>query len=171
MDMLISKKMNAALNEQVGHELGASLQYVQIASYFSGEALGKLSGLFFKQSAEERDHAMRLVKYIIDTGGEVQIPAIAAPKHQFKSAVEAVQAALNWEIEVTRQINGLVDLALKENDHLSHVTLSWFVKEQLEEVSSMDNLLKLVQRAGNNLLYVDHNLVHEKREGGSEGGE
>jgi bacterioferritin B len=171
MDMLISKKMNAALNEQVGHELGASLQYVQIASYFSSEALGKLSGLFFKQSGEERDHAMRLVKFIIDAGGEVQIPSIPAPKHQFKSAVEAVQAALTWEIEVTRQINGLVDLALKENDHLSHVTLSWFVKEQLEEVSSMDNLLKLVQRAGNNLLYVDHNLVHEKKEGGSEGGE
>jgi len=166
--MLISKKMNAALNEQVGHELGASLQYVQIASYFAGEALGKLSGLFFKQSAEERDHAMRLAKYILDAGGEVQIPAIPAPRHQFKSAVEAVQAALDWELEVTRQINGLVDLAIKENDHLTHAMLTWFVKEQLEEVSSMDNLLKLVQRAGQNLLYVDHTLTHESGEAGPE---
>jgi ferritin len=166
--MLFSKKMNAALNAQVGHELGASLQYMQIASYFAGEALNRLSGLFFKQSAEERDHAMRLVKYILDAGGEVQVPAIPAPRSQFKNAIEAVQAALDWEKEVTAQINGLVELALKESDHLSYQMLAWFVKEQLEEVSSMETLLKLVQRSGNNLLYLDHVAATEMKREGSE---
>jgi ferritin len=161
--MLISKKMNAALNEQVGHELGASLQYVQIASYFAGEGLNRLSGLFFKQSGEERDHALRLIKYILEAGAEVQIPAIPAPRPQFKNATDAVQAALDWEKEVTRQINGLVELALKESDHLSYHVLGWFVKEQLEEVSSMENLLKLVQRAGQNLLYLDYSVSAEKK--------
>jgi bacterioferritin B len=166
--MMISKKMNAALNEQVGHELGASLQYLQIAAYFAGEGFGRLAGLFFKQSAEERDHALRLGKYIIDAGGELQIPALPAPRHQFKSALEAVQAALDWEKEVTAQINALVELALKESDHLSYHTLGWFVKEQLEEVSSMEHLVKLVQRFGNNLLYVENTVAGEKK---AEGGE
>jgi bacterioferritin B len=169
--MLISKKMNAALNEQVGHEFGASLQYVQIAAYFAGEGLNRLAGFFFKQSGEERDHALRLGKYILDAGGQLEIPAIPAPRHQFKSALEAVQAALEWEKVVTGQINALVELALKESDHLSYHILGWFVKEQLEEVSSMDHLLKLVQRAGNNLLYLDHTVAAETKPEGGESGE
>ncbi len=156
--MLISKKMNAALNEQVGNEMGASMEYLQISAYFAGEGLNRLSGLFYKQSAEERDHALRLGKYIVDAGGELQIPAIPAPQHQFKNPVEAVQAAVDWEHTVTKQINGLVDLAIKESDHLSRAMLNWFVKEQLEEVSSMENLLKLVQRGANNLLYVEYTV-------------
>ncbi|MBI5384344.1 MAG: ferritin [Verrucomicrobia bacterium] len=162
--MLISKKMNAALNEQVGHEFGASLQYVEIAAYFSGEGLNRLAGHFFKQSAEERDHALRLVKYVLDAGGEVQIPALPAPRSQFKTPVDAVQAAIDWELEVTKQISALTDLAIKESDHLTRETLGWFLTEQVEEVSSMENLLKLVQRAGNNLLYVENTLSGEKKE-------
>lgn len=161
--MLISKSMNAALNEQVGHEFGASLQYVQIASYFAGEGLNVLAGLFFKQSAEERDHALRLVRHILDAGGEVTIPTIPAPRSRFQSAVEAVQAALDWEMEVTRQISALTDLAIKENDHVTRAALDWFLREQLEEVSSMDHLLKLVQRAGANLLYAETTLAREKK--------
>jgi ferritin len=168
--MMISKKMNAALNEQIGHEFGASMQYLQVAAYFAGEGLNKLAGYFFKQSGEERDHALRLGKYVVDAGGQLEIPAIPAPKYQFKNALEAVQLALDWEKEVTRQINSLVELALKESDHLSYNILGWFVKEQLEEVSSMDNLLKIVQRAGNNLLYVDHTLTHENKPAGGEAG-
>ena len=167
--MLISKKMNAALNEQIGHEFGASMQYLQIAAYFAGEGLNRLAGFFFKQSGEDRDHALRLGKYLVEAGARLEIPAIPAPKYEFKSAVQAVQLALDWEKEVTRQINSLVELALKESDHLTYHILGWFVKEQLEEVSAMDNVLKIVQRAGNNLLYADHTLTHEKKTGGAEG--
>jgi bacterioferritin B len=166
--MLISKKMNAALNEQVGHEMSASTEYLQIAAYFAGEGLNKLAGRFFAQSNEERTHALRLAKFIVEAGADLQIPALPAPRYQFKSPLEAVQAALDWEKTVTKQINGLADLAQKESDHLSYNTLTWFVKEQLEEVSSMENLLKLVQRAGNNMLYVDYTVGSEKK---AEGGE
>jgi bacterioferritin B len=154
--MLISKKMNSAINEQIGNEFLASLQYVAIASRFAGEGLSALAGHFYRQAEEERDHAMRFVRYLSDAGGEVQIPAIPAPKTDFKDTADAIQLALNHEIRVTGQINGLVDLALKESDHISRDMLSWFVKEQLEEVSSMDNLLKVVQRAGeSNLIHVE----------------
>ena len=154
--MLISNKMNAAINQQIGNEFGASLQYVAIASNFAGEGLMALAGHFYKQSDEERDHAMRFVHYLDDAGGKVEIPAIPAPRTSFKNVADAIRLALTHEIKVTNQINALVDLALKESDHISRDMLSWFVKEQLEEVSSMDNLLKVVQRAGeSNLIHVE----------------
>ncbi len=154
--MLISKKMNAAINQQIGNEFGASLQYVAIASRFAGEGLSALAEHFYQQAEEERTHAMRFVRYLDDAGGKVEIPTIPAPRTDFKDVADAVRLALQHEMNVTSQINSLVDLALKESDHISRDMLSWFVKEQLEEVSSMDNLLKVVQRAGEaNLIHVE----------------
>jgi ferritin len=154
--MLISKKLNAAMNRQIGNEFGASLQYVSIAAHFANEGLSVLAAKFYKQADEERDHAMKFVKYVVETGGQLQIPAIPAPKPSFKSAKDAVALALAWEKTVTRQINDLMDIAVKESDYLAQNLLSWFVKEQLEEVTSMDNLLRVVERAGeNNLLHVE----------------
>ena len=115
--MLISKKMNAAINEQIGNEFGASLQYVAIASHFAGEGLTQLSGKFFKQGDEERGHALRFVKYVVETGGRVEIPPIPAPKSSFQSVEEAVQLSLEWEKKVTQQINHLVGLAIQESDY------------------------------------------------------
>jgi bacterioferritin B len=154
--MMISKKMNEALNEQIGYEFAASLQYVSIASHFAGQGLTCLANHFYKQANEERDHAMRFVNYIVDAGGEVSIPDIKAPKASFGSVEDAVTLSLAQEKEVTAKINTLVEQSMKESDHITFQILSWFVKEQLEEVSSMDNLLKVVQLAGQkNLLYVE----------------
>lgn len=169
--MLISKKMNAAINQQVGNEFGASLQYVAIASYFETEGLPMLAGRFFQQADEERMHAMKFVRYILDAGGQVEIPAISAPKAGFKSVEEAVQLSLNWEHTVTRQVNDLVALAIKESDYITQNFLSWFTTEQLEEVSSMDTLLRMVQRAGpNNLLFVENYLSQGQAKEASPGG-
>ena len=163
---LISRKMNAALNQQIGNEFGASLQYVAMASHFAGEGLTELAGLFYQQAQEERDHAMRFVKFVVDAGGTVEIPAIPAPKSKFSSVEEAVKLALTWEKEVTSQINRLVEQSMAESDHITQNLLNWFVSEQLEEVSSMDNLLKVVQRAEKtNLLYVE-DYVARHRGGG-----
>jgi ferritin len=161
--MLISAEMNAALNEQIGHEFGASLQYVAIASYFDGEGLPHLAQRFYNQAAEERDHAMRFVRYVADADGRVQIPAIPAPRSEFGSAEEAVQLSLDWELEVTKQINELVDLAIRESDHTTKNVLEWFVNEQREEVASMDTLLRMVRRAGESgLLFVENYLAQGK---------
>lgn len=158
--MLISSKMNAALNQQVGNEFGASLQYVSIATYFDGESLPELAAHFYRQAEEERDHAMRFVKYIVDAGGSVIIPPIPGPKSGFSSAEEAVRLSLEWELTVTQQINALMDQAIKENDHIAGSMLQWFVTEQLEEVSSMETLLRMIQRAGDSgLLFVEQYLA------------
>jgi ferritin len=157
--MIISKPMNAALNEQVGNELLASNQYLAIAAYFDGEGLPMLTKHFMKQSAEERDHAMRFVRYILEAGGDLEIPEIPSPKGGFKSAAAAVQLALDSELKVTKQINEIVDLAIKEHDHLSKNALEWFVNEQREEVSSMDTLLRMVKRAGEPGLFFVENFL------------
>jgi ferritin len=154
--------MNAALNQQVGNEFGASIEYVAIAAYFASEGLPTLAERFFQQAGEERDHAMRFVKYVLDAGAELEIPAIPAPKGKFKSAEDAVKQALDWEKTVTSQVNALVKLAVSESDYTTQCFLNWFVTEQLEEVSSMDNLLKLVRQAGkDNLIYVEASVARE----------
>lgn len=160
--MLISKKLNDAINAQIGRELEASHQYLAIASYFDGRHLKKFSELFFKQATEEREHAEKFLKYILDAGGEVVIPAVAAPKATFATAEEAVSLSLKWENDVTKYIYELVEIAASEKDYIARQFLDWFVAEQLEEVSSMEQLLGVVQMSGEkNLImleaYVSHN--------------
>jgi ferritin len=153
--MLISKELNQAMNNQIGSELGASNQYIKIAAFFENENLPDLAAFFFRQSDEERMHAMKFVHYVLEAGGEVSIPAIGATAAGIQTAEEAVQMALDWEMEVTRQINALMDLAIKQSDHIGQSFLQWFVTEQLEEVSTMDQLLGVVRRAGEQLLFVE----------------
>jgi ferritin len=157
--MLTSQKVIDAINEQIGYEFSASMQYVAIAAHFSADALPQLSQHFFRQAAEENEHAMRFIKYVVDAGGRVVIPAIDAPKPTFKTAEEAIKLSLDQEVKVTHQINALVELAREEKDYITINFLQWFLAEQLEEVSSMDNLLKIVQRASANILQVEEYLA------------
>lgn len=164
--MLASQKIIDAFNVQIGNELGASHQYIAIASYFSGENLEQLSRFFFEQADEERAHAMKFVKFVLDVGGHVEIPAVKAPRSKFQQAHEAVGLSLEWEHEVTEQIYGLVDLCQKERNHIALRFLDWFVTEQLEEVSTIGTLLGIVERAGDdNLLYVEDYLKRHGIEG------
>lgn len=159
--MLISPTLAAALNEQIGHEFGASLQYVAIAAHFSSRSLSLLANLFMQQADEERLHAQKFIKYMIDTKGGLAIPAIPAPKATFVSAAEAVEAALTWEREVTKQITRLMEQAMKDSDYLAQSFLQWFIDEQLEEVVKMDRLLNVIKQSGErNLLMVEAYLVH-----------
>jgi ferritin len=157
---LISSDLNKAINEQIGHEFSAMLQYVNIATYFDGDALPRLAAHFYRQAEEEKDHAMRLVHYVVEAGGTVTIPATPGTRSAFASAADAVQLALDQEITVTQQINALMDLAIKENDHAAQIMLTWFVTEQIEEVSSMESLLSMIKRAGDSgLLFVEQFLA------------
>lgn len=159
--MLISQELAKAFNQQIGHEFGASLQYLSIAAHFYQRSLTLLAKLFQDQAEEEKQHAMKFIKYLQDTKGGLHIPAIPAPKPSFVSAEDAVKAALNWERDVTKQVTSLMDLAIKENDYLAQSFLQWFIDEQLEEVVKMERILGVVQQSGEkNLLMVEAYLVH-----------
>ena len=158
---MISHDLAKKFNEQIGHEFGASMQYVSIAAHFNQRHLTLLAKLFFAQAEEERQHAMKFVQYLLDTKGDLKIPAVPAPKPSFASADEAAQAALTWEQDVTRQITALMDMAGKQNDYLAQSFLQWFIDEQLEEVVKMDRLLSVIRQSGEkNLLMVEAYLVH-----------
>ena len=164
--MLINPELAKAMNAQIGNEFGASMQYLSIAGHFHTQKLTLLSKLFFEQAEEEKTHAMKFAHYILDTQGDLQIPAIAAPKPKFASAEEAVKAALAWEQEVTEQIKALMDMAVSQNDYLAQNFLQWFIDEQLEEINKMDQLLSVIQRAGEkNLLMVEAYLRHIEKAG------
>ncbi|MCS7295141.1 MAG: ferritin [Dehalococcoidia bacterium] len=168
--MLISERMEKELNEQLGRELAASNQYLNIAGYFDRESLPELSAFFARQSEEEHEHALKFFRYILDAGGHVRVPTIPAPPASFASAEAAVQQALEWELEVTRQIHRLVDMAREERDHSTEEFLRWFVEEQVEEVKTMDELLGVVRRAGPERLLDVEQYIARKRSGGAEPG-
>ena len=171
--MLISEKLEAALNRQVGREMGASMQYLAIAAYFDSQALKQLARFFYRQADEERAHSLKFLHFIIEAGGKVTVPAIAAPKANFGSAKECAELSRDWEREVTQQIYELVDCAHGDRNYIALRFLDWFVTEQLEEVSLMDNLLSIIERAGeSNLLQVEDYLSRESLvpdEGGGNG--
>ena len=158
--MLISEKLNAAINAQIGNELGNSNQYVAVASFFEGECLFGLAKIYFKQAEEEREHAMKFVHFVLDAGGKVAFPNIPAPRNEFKSAEDAAQIALDSELKTTRQIYDLVELAAAEKNYIATNFLQWYVSEQLEEVSSAETRLSVIKRAGPNVLMVEAYLAH-----------
>jgi ferritin len=161
--MLISETINKAFNEQIGHELSNANQYLSIATYFEKEALFGLAKIYYAQSDEERAHAMKFVKFLLDAGGKVAIPAIPAPRCEFESAIDAAQHALDWEMKTTQQINNLVAMATQEKNYIANNFLQWFLSEQLEEVSSAETRLAVIRRAGASVLMVEAYLAHNEK--------
>jgi ferritin len=160
--MLISKKLNEAINAEIGRELDASNQYLNMAAYFDSNAYKKLAALYYKQSDEERVHAMKFLKYVIDAGGEVHIPAVPAPISNFQTAEEIFSKSLEWEKMVTKYIFGLMDIAVEEKDYIAQQFLNWFTNEQMEEEKSMETLLTICRRVGEkNLIMVEAYLSHD----------
>ena len=153
--MLISEQMAKALSDELINEYGAAIQYTMIAAYFGREALPQLADLFRVQASEELLHAQKIVDYVTEAGGVIAVPAIPQGEADFDSIAAAVTLAVEAEQKVAGAFNVLMDLAIEERDHLSRGFLQWFVDEQLEEVSRMEDLLKVVERAGDNLLYVE----------------
>jgi ferritin len=153
-------RFHDAVNEQIGNEFGASQQYIAIAVYYDSETLPQLAAHFYRQAVEERNHAMMLVQFLLDADAPVRVPGVEGPKTEFKDAVEPVALALEQEKRVTSQISALASLAREENELVGEEFLNWFLKEQREEVSSMSDLLRLVERASeSNLLLAEEFLA------------
>ncbi len=151
-------RFSDALNLQIGNEFGASQQYVAIAVWYDAQTLPLLAAHFYRQAVEERNHAMMLVQYLLDAEEAVAIPGLEAPRTTFEGPVEPVAVALAQERRVTDQISALVTIARDDNDRIAEQFLQWFLKEQLEEMSSMSALLRTVERAAavNILLAEDY---------------
>ncbi len=149
------------LNEQIGHEFAAAQQYLAIAVYYDDETLPRLAAFFYAQALEERNHALMMVQYLLDAGEPAPLPGVAEPHNGFLDVVAPVALALEQEKRVTDQINGLTAVARDHGDYSSEQFMQWFIKEQIEEVASMNDLLKVVQRAKDNPLLAEEYLARE----------
>ncbi|MFN8068177.1 MAG: ferritin [Mycolicibacterium insubricum] len=155
------------LHTQVGNEFFASQQYTAVAVYFDGQDLPQLAQRFYQQSLEERNHAMMIVRYLLDKGVDVVIPGVPAVVTAFDSVRALVELALRQEREVTDQVTRLAKAARAEGDYLGEQFMGWFLKEQVEEVASMTTLLTIVDRADGNLFHLESFVARELNTRGS----
>ncbi|TYL45970.1 ferritin [Nocardioides sp. BGMRC 2183] len=154
------------LNVQIGNEFAAHNQYLACAVYYDALTMPQMAALFYSQALEERQHAMMMVQYLLDTDAPVRIPGVEAPVAEFTDVVAPVQLALDQEKTVTEQINGLLRIAREENDYASEQFMQWFIKEQVEEVASMSDLLAVVTRSQDDLNDIEDWVARE--EGGAD---
>ena len=150
------------LNDQIGHEFAAHQQYVAIAVHYEAETLPRLASFFYAQALEERNHALMMVRFLLDQDIDPTIPGVEAPQSSFADVVAPVTLALDQERRVTEQINALAGLAREHQDYTSEQFMQWFIKEQIEEVATMSDLLRVVERARENPLLAEEYLAREQ---------
>jgi ferritin len=155
------------LNHQIAYEFAAQQQYIANAVYYDSETLPRLAAFFYAQAVEERNHAMMMVEYLLDADAQVTIPGVAAPETAFSDIVAPVALSLEQERRVSDQIGGLMGVARAENDYLSEQFTQWFLKEQVEEVSTMSSLLAVVQRSADSPMLIEEYLAREHSQAGA----
>ncbi len=146
--MAISRKIEAAINKQINHELMAAYSYLAISAWFEQENLTGFASWFMQQRQEELEHAQRLYQYQLNRGGKVALEALPKPKATFTTALAAFKASFELEKANTRAINALYQLAKAEDDFATLSHLQWFLDEQVEEEKTMSESIALLELAG-----------------------
>ena len=158
-----------ALNGQIANEFAAAQQYIAIAVEYQSQTLPQLATFFYKQALEERNHAMMMVRYLLDIDARVEIPGVDAPQHDFVDCVAPVALALEQERRVGEEIFGLMRIAREDDDYASEQFVQWFVKEQVEEVATMSSLHDVVSRSREQPQLAEDYLAREgRRDGGDD---
>lgn len=156
------------LNVQIGNELAAHNQYLACAVHYDALTMPQTAALFYSQALEERAHASMMIQYLLDTDSAVTIPAVPAPVSRFDDVVAPVELALEQEKRVTDQINGLLRIAREESDFASEQFMQWFIKEQVEEVATMSDLLAVVRRNVDDIEDIEEYVAREQSNGGDD---
>jgi ferritin len=155
------KSFADALNAQIANEFAASQQYVGAAVYYDAATLPRLAAFFYRQALEEREHAMMMIRYLLDVGEEIHIPDIKSQETAYVDGSAPVRMALEQEKRVSDEIFALFELARDLKDYRAEQFLQWFVKEQVEEVALMSDLLNVVERSKENLLLAEDYIARE----------
>ncbi|HEU4811723.1 MAG TPA: ferritin [Nocardioides sp.] len=150
------------LNAQIGNELAAHNQYLACAVYYDALTMPRLAAFFYGQALEERDHATMMIQYLLDTDSDVVIPAVESPVNGFADLVAPIALALDQEKRVTEQINSLLTTARAESDFASEQFMQWFIKEQVEEVATMGDLLAVATRNRDDIEDIEEYVAREQ---------
>ncbi len=170
---MLENKIEQALNDQIAMEGYASFLYLSMASWCEQQGLEGTSQFFYRQSAEEHDHMMRIFRYILEMDGKAVSPEVKQPPQKFESIQKIFDDVYEHEQKVTRSISKLVELADEMDDHTTYQFLQWFVLEQREEetlVRSILDKLKIIGDGPQSLYFIDKEVTMiNEREGGSPG--
>lgn len=145
---MISKNIESALNNQIRVEAESSQIYLAMACWAEVKGLEGVARFMFKQSDEERQHMLKLVKYVNERGGHAQVSALKAPNVTFKSFKEMFEKLYEHEQFVSKSINDLVHITLEEKDYSTHNFLQWYVAEQIEEEAVARTILDKINMIG-----------------------
>ncbi len=162
---MITKKMSEALNGQINKEMYSAYLYLSMSAYAETIGLSGFANWFYVQYQEETEHAMRIYHYLQEQGDAVKLKAIEQPPVEFESPMQMFEATLEHEKFITKSINDLVDLAIEEKDHATHIFLQWFVTEQVEEEANDNTIidkLKLIGDQTNALFMLDKELAQRQ---------
>ena len=154
-------KLPDAFNEQIKNEFYSAYMYLSMSAYFADLGLPGFASWMRVQAQEEVTHATKMYDYVLTRGWQVQLKAIDAPPLTWKDPLAVMEAGLEHEKFVTKCLNELVDLSVKEKDHASQIFLSWYITEQVEEEQSFGDIvsaLKLIKGEGQGLLMMDREL-------------
>jgi bacterioferritin B len=156
-----SERFVDALNAQVAREFAASHQYTAIGAWYAAETYPQLSAFFYAQAEEEREHALKMVNYLLDTNSPVNLTGVEAPRSSFEDHVAPIRLALEQEQSVTVSISELFEVARETRDYRSEQFLDWFLQEQTEEESSMSDLLAVAERTASVPMLLEEYLARE----------
>jgi ferritin len=159
---VVAARFAKQLNVQIGNELAAHNQYLACAVYYDAQTMPRMATFFYAQALEERAHAMMMVQYLLDTDSEVEVPAVPAPVNAFDDVIAPVALALDQEKRVTEQVNELLRIAREETDFASEQFMQWFIKEQVEEVATMSDLLAVATRNRNDIEDIEEYVAREQ---------
>lgn len=159
---MTARRFAAQLNEQIGNEFAAHHQYIAVAIHYDALTMPQMAALFYGQAIEERDHAMMMVQFLLDTDCEVAIPGVEAPISTFDDVVAPIELALAQEKRVTEQIFALTRTAREESDFAAEQFMQWFIKEQVEEVATMNDLLTVVTRSKGDIEAIEEYVRREQ---------
>ncbi len=158
----MSSRFAQALNEQIGNEFSAHLQYIAVAVHYDAMTMPQMAGFFYQQAREERDHAMMMIRYLLDTDHPVDIPGCVAPQSRFEGVVAPIELALGQERKVTEQISALTRIARDENDFAAEQFMQWFIKEQVEEVATMAGLVTVAKRHADSVADLEAYIARDR---------
>ena len=150
-----------ALNEQIAKEFAASHQYVAIAAHYEDQTFPRLAAFFYAQALEEREHAMMMVKYLLDTNAPVRMTAVDAPAIEFADHLAPIRLARDQERDVSGQVGEIFERARQERDYLSEQFMQWFRREQVEEEATMRELLAVAERVRDFPMELEQYIARE----------
>jgi ferritin len=145
---MLSEKLMSAINDQINYELFSGNVYLAMQAYFASNDLNGLANFFKVQIQEENLHAMKFFNYLNQMDGRVTINSLPSPKNNFESVLHAFKEGLAHEKTVTNKIYTLMDIATDEREHATISLLKWFIDEQVEEENSFTNIVKRLERMG-----------------------